>query len=1017
MEVPGGDMADLTPERWRRLSIYLDEALSLDSGERRVWLEREVADPELRAKIAELAANADRTGGILDDAAEAYLDTLLHPEGPADETAPDPAGKRIGPYRIVREVGRGGMGVVFLAERADGQFDQRVALKLIKHGLDTDEISRRFQRERQILAQLEHPAIARILDGGVTDDHRPYFAMEFVDGVPLTRYCDSKKLTIEERLQVFSRVCGAVQYAHGRLVVHRDLKPSNILVSADGELKLVDFGIAKVLSDEDGAPDLTHTDGERPFTPAYASPEQLTGEPVSTATDIYTLGLVLYELLVGRHPFRGAVESDRGIENAILETDPVTPSRAVLKTTPEQTGASSDSPPDADGKAPFSASALSRRLAGDLDAIVLTALRKKAAHRYPSVEALGKDIDSHLAHRPIHARRVGVAARAAKFVRRHRLGVAATALVVLSIAAGFIGTVWQARQKALEAKKAHQVTAFVTGLFEAADPARARGEEITARELVEQGAARLEHELADQPELQAEMDLVLGRINHKLGLSAEALTLLDRSLERLQNVDRPEVLRTHANALRTKGAALVQLGKAEEAEPLLRAAAAEHKKLPESGFDRNLELAEDLDELSIALISLGRFEEAETAASESFELRLPLLGAHHPGIADSYNNLAVIQRQLGRLAEAEVNYKKALEIRIPTIGREHPDTANTLNNLAALLHYRGRYREAAEMFEELSVINRHLYGESHPKTVGGTNNLAAVLLKLGNFARAEELYEVVLSYWRGTASDQHPNALVTRANLALLYQLRGEARRGEAAATLVVDDSVSVLGGNHPVTAVLTARLASMLRELGHGARAKELILPALENLESAYGPEHLYVAGGLEELGRIEVELGAASQAEEPLRRAVAIRTSQAGGEAFETLAARAALAAAIRDAGSLAESEQILTADLAIGRGVLPEAHPVLIDLVLELGRTHAASGRLIEAETLLEEAVALANQRYGSEVWRTALAELRLAELSALRGRTAAARELAGKAAAVIAAELGADHPLVRSAREID
>ena len=1009
-------MAELTPERWREISALLDRLLAVEPAERASWLEQEIGDEQLRAELAELAANAERTGGVLDGPAGERLEALVAGAGLTGETPEEAAGRRIGPYRIVREVGRGGMGIVYLADRADGQFEHQVALKLVKPGLDGRGIVRRFERERHIVARLEHPAIARILDGGVTDNDRPYFAMEFVDGVPVTEYCDRERLSIEQRLQLFSRICEAVQYAHGRLVVHRDLKPSNILVDAGGELKLVDFGIAKVLSDEDEAPDITRAGGERPLTPAYAAPEQLAGESVTTATDVYTLGLVLYELLVGRHPFKSETGSTREIEHAILKTDPVAPSRAAVKTAVRESGAAAPSPSDRAGVRGLSTTALARRLAGDLDAIVLTALRKRAAHRYPSAEALRKDIESHLAHRPIQARRAGMAARARKFVRRHRLGVAATALLMLSIAAGFAGTAWQARQKAREANKARQVTEFLTGLFEAADPAQAQGDEITARELVEQGATRLEHELADQPELQAEMDLVLGRINYKLGLSEEALTLLDRSLDRLPNVDRPAALRTHANALRTKGAVLVQLGRAEEAEPLLRAAVAKHEKLPRRGFDRELEIAEDLDELTIALGALGRPADQEATARRAFELRLPVLGPDHTGIASSYNNLAVIQRQLGKFDEAEGNYKKALEIRVPTLGKVHPDTADTLNNLAALYYHTGRYAAAEQQFSQVREIYGRLYGDSHPRTIGGTNNLAVVLLKLGELERAERYLDSVLAHWRQTAGEQHPNALMTRSNLSLLYQVRGESRRAEAAANAVHTAAGEILGPTHPVTAVFALRLASTLRELGYPEQAREQAIPAHSVLEKVYGAEHQQVAGGLEELGRIDADLGELVQAEERLRRAVAIRSAQLGDEAFETLTARTALAAVLRANGALEESERLLSADLAAGRRVLPDNHPILCDLLLQLGQTLTAAGRTGEAEPLIREALAAAGERYGKRNWRTAKAELRLAELLDATGRAHEAEKLAAAAQTVIADQLGSDHPLARAAGEL-
>jgi len=1006
-------MREMTPERWRRVSSLLDRGLSLDPDERAAWLESEVLDEDLRAEVAAFLAGAERTSGVLDDGISVYLEIDPIEEDLGVLMPPAVAGTRIGPYEVVSELGRGGMGVVFLAARADGQFENRVALKLVRSEFDGREIVRRFERERRILARLEHPAIARIFDGGVTGDSRPYFAMEFVDGEPLTAYCDARSLSIEDRLRLFVRVCDAVQYAHGRLVVHRDLKPSNILVTDGGELKLVDFGIAKVLSAaQDDEIDLTRPGGLRPFTPAYAAPEQIDGEATTIATDVYALGLVLYELISGRRPFDGMAGSTRDLERAVLETDPPPPSRVCRRTT------DLDSEPAAERAAArrVSEGALARRLVGDLDAIVLMALRKEPSRRYASVQALRDDIARHLEHRSIRARRESNLIQAAKFARRHRFGIAVSSLLGLSIAVGVVGTAWQARQKTLQAERARRVTEFVLGLFESADPAKAQGKEITARELVEQGAARLEQELAGQTEVQAEMGLVLGRINDRLGLSEEALVLLDRSLERSTASTGSSARKTRADALRAKGAVLTHLGRAAEAEPVLREAMAEHRSQVGAGGDADLNVAEDLDELSIALRALGRLEETERAVRDAFELRLSVLGPDHLRIAVSYNNMAVTQRELGKLDEAEANYKKALAIRIPNLGSEHPETADSLNNLAALLNHRGRYAESVAAFEEVSGIYGRLYGDRHPRTITAANNLAVALLKLGDLDRAEGLFESVLSYWRETASDQHPNALMTLGNLGLLYQMRGEVQRARRTYESVVEGMTSALGEDHPVTAIFSLRLASTERELGRNPRARELAIPGVAVLEKVYGPEHQHVAAGLEELGRIECNLGECGPGRQALRRAAAIRAGDTGPEALETLRVQTAMGACLRSCGDLVASEDLLTKVLEVGRRVLPATHAFLSDLQLELGLTLAAAGRAADAEPLLAAAAEVAIEALGTENWRTAMAELRLMELQQTLGGVDLAPNSVDGVELTLRSELGPEHPLTRDARRL-
>ncbi len=342
----------------------------------------------------------------------------------------EPSRRRVGPYRLLRELGRGGMGVVYLAERVEGGFEQRVVIKLIKRGMDSDAILRRFLRERQILAGLEHVNVARLFDGGVTDDGQPYFAMEYVDGKPLTAYCDERGLAVEQRLRLFEDACRAVQHAHGKLVVHRDLKPSNMLVTSEGQLKLLDFGIAKLLVEEDDATALTQA-GTRLLTPDYAAPEQVRGEPVTTATDVYALGVVLYELLTGRLPYDGDRRGRTDVARAVCEVEPRPPSLAVA-----------------------SQPRLAKRLRGDLDTIVLKALSKEPSRRYASAEALAEDVRRHLAGHPVQARRDTMAYVAAKFVRRHKVGVAAAAVVTLSLLLGLVGTTWQAAVAARERDRA-----------------------------------------------------------------------------------------------------------------------------------------------------------------------------------------------------------------------------------------------------------------------------------------------------------------------------------------------------------------------------------------------------------------------------------------------------------------------------------------------------------------------------------------------------------------------------------
>ncbi|NBC18727.1 MAG: protein kinase, partial [Bacteroidetes bacterium] len=525
--------------RWRHLKALFEAALDRPPEERTSFLDEACAgDEELRQELESLLMAAAGSGPF-DALADEFVSPLLADlEDDADLLMPTLEGRRVGPYEIARRIGQGGMGAVYLAERADGQFEQQVALKLVRHGLHGTEGARRFLAERQILARLQHPHIARLLDGGITEDGQPYFAMEYVDGLPLDAYCDEHELGIETRLRLFQTVCDAVHYAHQNLIVHRDLKPSNILVTEDPgsgpgqapQVKLLDFGIAKLIDVEDEGDLLTRT-GMPVLTPAYASPEQVRCQPITTASDVYTLGVVLFELLTGQRPYDVQGRSPSEVEEMVCETEPPAPSAIVTRPAP---GSASDAPPTRTSGSP---EVLRRRLAGDLDTIILKAMQKEPGRRYASAEALRDDLQRHLDGLPVTARPSTLGYRARTFVRRHRTGVTAAALVALAVLAGIVGTVWQARVAAQErdaarqeAAKAERVASFLIDVFETPDPSEARGDTITAREILDRGARRVRTELAAEPAVQAQMMDVIGRVYQNLGLYDRAGALLDEAL-------------------------------------------------------------------------------------------------------------------------------------------------------------------------------------------------------------------------------------------------------------------------------------------------------------------------------------------------------------------------------------------------------------------------------------------------------------------------------------------------------
>ena len=428
----------MNSERWQRVKQLLEQAIALDRDERSSFLDRNCdGDAELRREVDSLISSHEQAG-------TGFLKTPAVDLKAAVPSQPR-SGRRIGVYQIVEEIGHGGMGEVYRAVRADGQYTKEVAVKLVRGGLDSAFVQERFRNERQILASLDYPNIARLLDGGNTEDGVPYLVMELIEGVRIDSYCDERKLSITERLRLFRQVCSAVQYAHQRLVIHRDIKPSNILVTKEGVPKLLDFGIAKILDPALGPG--SETTMARPMTPEYASPEQIRGEPITTASDVYSLGVVLYQLLTGRSPYPGDTRSSHELARAVCETDPGRPSTAVLKPQAVRTGdqVKQVAPEEISSSREVSPVKLQRRLAGDLDNIVLMALRKEPARRYPSVEQFGEDIRRHLEALPVSATRGSWRYRAGKFVTRHKAGVAATAVVTLALVAGVGATVREAR--------------------------------------------------------------------------------------------------------------------------------------------------------------------------------------------------------------------------------------------------------------------------------------------------------------------------------------------------------------------------------------------------------------------------------------------------------------------------------------------------------------------------------------------------------------------------------------------
>ena len=673
-------------------------------------------------------------------------------------------GRDIGPYRILKSLGQGGMGRVYLAERKD--VGQQVALKLVRNSFASPDIRRRFLLERRVLARLNHPNIARLLDAGVTDDDMPYFVMEVVEGEPITIYSDRGHLDIEARLKLFEAVCEAVRYAHQRLVVHRDLKPPNILVGETDEgapqVKLLDFGIAKMLVEEDEDPLLTRT-GMRVMTTQYAAPEQVLGDTITTATDVYALGLLLYQLLTGQHPYEVQGQPHEA-SRVILETVLKKPSTAV-----RQAGSTRERSEAITINRSTTIEQLQRRLRGDLDVICLKALEKEPERRYQSAEELRADIRRYMAGLPVEARAPTISYRARKFIVRHRVGVTAALLVALAVISGLGTALWQAQRARAaaevaraEAATSEQVKDYLIEVFGASNPwEEPMGAEMTARELLERGVERVEA-LNEEPVVQAELMDALGNVYSSIGLFDEARSLLEQSLATRKAVLGEENVDV-ARSLASLAGLLFDAGYYEEAEPLYRESLAMRRALLDA---EHIDLAASLNDLAALLNSMGRQEESEPLLRESLAIQRAIYGEEHPTIAISMANLAGILRSREAYDEAEALYREVLTIQRRLLGEEHPNVATSLNSLSRVVLAKGNITEAESLLRESLAMRERIFGEEHDLTAGARHQLGRLLMDAERPAEAEPLFRQALSGSKKVNGEQHWKTAVAKVGLS-----------------------------------------------------------------------------------------------------------------------------------------------------------------------------------------------------------------------------------------------------------
>jgi len=847
------------PELWDQVKEILAQALEQRPTERDDFVRRACGEnAALRAEVQSLLVNYDRADSLLENS----------PAADALSFQPDLPEKNIGVYRIIREIGRGGMAVVYLGERDDQNYRKRVAIKMVRPGIGTEQVLLRFRNERQTLAALDHPNIVKLLDGASTEDGLPYLVMDYVEGVPINEYCDVNRLSVSGRVQLFRSVCSAVQYAHQNLVIHRDLKPGNILITKEGLARLLDFGIAKLLNPEFvQAPLVTRTDS-RPMTPEYASPEQVRGDTVTIATDIYSLGVMLYEILTGHRPYEVADSSWGEIERLVCDKEPPRPSTKIaldrerVKATAQLRSAEPKQ--------------LVSLLRGDLDWITMKALEKDPSRRYATASELSADLGRYLCHEPVLARPASTAYRARKYVRRHPAGVAIAAGLVLLLAGFAIMQSIQLRRITRERDRANRITSFMEGIFKVSDPSEARGNSITAREILDKSSADIGTGLEKDPELQAEMMFVMGDVYRGLGLFPRAQDLYQRSAEIRGRVLGPENLDT-LKSLDDLGWILNQEGHAAEAEKLQRQTVGTRRRV---FGDKNLDTLKSMSNLAWTLDREGRYAESEELDREILDARRRMNEPDDREAAVIMNNLAATLGHEGRYAEAEQMKRQTLALRQRTLGPENPDTLTAMNNLAYTLRQEGRDAEAEKLQRATLDAQRHVLGPEHPDTLRSMNNLGAVLYSEGRFPEAEQLQREALDAKRRVLGPEHQDTLWAMHELA--RSLRGEGHYGEAERLLrqTLEIQRRVLGPDAPNTLETMDDLGPLLSQEGHLAEAENLQRQTVDSARRVYGPEHPFTLETSDHLARVLEKRGAYDEAEKLARETLATQRRVLGSQ-----------------------------------------------------------------------------------------------------------------------------------------
>jgi serine/threonine protein kinase/tetratricopeptide (TPR) repeat protein len=892
--------------RWQQIQSLFEQVIDTGEQERAVYLARACGDDsELRSSVESLLKSDARRE-----------DMLLHAIGEAAESLLEDhrdrlIGTRVGPYRIVSILGHGGMSTVYRGERDDAQYKQTVAIKVLQHATLHPRLRSRLHSERHILATLDHPSIARLIDSGDLEDGTPYLVMEHVDGESIDTYCDSRTLFVRERIELFIQVCAAVQYAHRNLVVHRDIKASNIFVTGDGAPKLLDFGIAKLLAPES----LSHTLPvtrlqERILTPENAAPEQVLGRPITTATDIYALGVLLYQLLTGRSPYRLLSYSQLQLERAICMDDPARPSQMVVSKLGGETDIDRSRISDRRGLSP---QRLRARLSGDLDAIIAMAMRKEPDRRYPSVEALADDLSRHLLGQPVRARQGDWRYNGSKFLRRHVFAVAGIVVVFLGLALFAGAMLWENHRielardaTAQERDRAQQVSAFLVDVFSQADPFNAQGKEPTAKELLDRGAEKISGNLGLQPEVRAQLLESIGLAYRRQGLSERAIPLFEQALA-IRRQERPLDNGHVAVALANLARALTDSGHLISAEAYLEQAVA----LSESGGSSQATETADIlvQYATFALDAKSDSARASELYGKALNIYRVALGNKSLQVAATLNGLADASVWRSDYPLAERYQREALGIFQQTVSRNHPDNAVALANLGSILTQRGKYEEAEQVLNEALQIERTVFGADNQRTAATEADLGTLYDREGDTARAVAAIQIALK--------------ITRDRLGPSHYMTGYYLDALANEYLRADDLVSAEANARQALAVYA-----------------QSPLPA----------RHLYVASTHQLLGEVLLRRGSLAAAEAEIRTAVDMNVALAGTDSWRVARSEASLGWVLIKRDRATEGEPMLLAARSKLLATVGAQHPATQQATARLAEYYRAHHRDVDAERVL-------------------------------------------------------------------